>query len=149
MNLAVFVPAISRGVFVVRDWYSDYQCQLRKRIGQLLPEHADVWWRLDHDAAAADVAAAVTDHALPWLAQLSDYEALLELWRASGGASIGLGHPAAPLDIADVLLHLGRRSDARELLCEYVKQDHRPGHAEVLRDYLAERDFNELLGRPA
>ncbi|WP_346384749.1 DUF4304 domain-containing protein, partial [Nocardioides sp.] len=90
VNLGVFVPAIHRGGLTERDWYSDYHCQLRKRIGELLPEQADVWWRLDHPDAEADVAAAIRDHGLPWLARFENYAELLDLWSSGGGAAVGL-----------------------------------------------------------
>lgn len=144
VNLGVFVPAIHRAGLTPRDWYSDYHCQLRKRIGELLPEQSDVWWRLNYPDAKADVIAAIEQHGLPWLDRIQNYAELLDVWESDGGRGVGLNHPAAPLDIADVLLHLGRRPEARGLLENYVDQDHAGGHAEVLRKYLVGRDFAEL-----
>lgn len=149
VNLGVFVPAIQRGGLIEREWYSECHCQLRKRIGELLPEQSDVWWRLDHQDVEADSAAAVEEQGLPWLAQFEGYAGLLALWESSGGPGVGLDYPAAPLDIADVLLHLDRRSDARALLAEYVLRDHSGGHSEVVRDYLIDRGFPELIGNPS
>lgn len=144
VNLGVFVPAIHRGDLTERDWYSDYHCQLRKRIGELLPERSDVWWRLDHPDAEVDVAAAIHDEGLPWLSQFENHSGLLRLWNENGQTSVGLDYPAAPLDIADVLLHVGRRADAEVLLRDYVGRAHVAGHTDVVRTYLTERDFATL-----
>ncbi len=145
VNLGVFVPAIQRGGLAERDWYSDYHCQVRKRIGELLEEQADVWWRLDHPDTEADVAATIRDHGLPWLARFENYVGLLDLWGSGGGAAVGLNYPAAPLDIADVLLHLGRKSDAEAVLRDYVGKEHVVGHADVVRTYLLDRGFGDLI----
>jgi hypothetical protein len=67
------------------------------------------------------------------------------MWEEQGQSGVGLNYPAAPLDIADVLLHLGRRSAARDLLEDYVTRDHAGGHVEVLRKYLSKRDFHDLI----
>jgi len=145
VNLGVFVPAIQRGGLAERDWYSDYHCQVRKLIGELLDEQADVWWRLDRPDTEADVAATIRDHGLPWLARFENYVGLLDLWGSGGGAAVGLNYPAAPLDIADVLLHLGRKSDAEAVLRDYVGKEYVVGHADVVRTYLLDRGFGDLI----
>ena len=150
INLAVFVPAMHRMNLSSREWFSDYHCQLRKRIGELLPERADVWWRLDHRGAEADAVAAVRDTGLPWLDQFGSYDSLLQVWERGGGTAVGLNFPAAALDIADVHLSRGERDKAETLLADYVSQVHQtrqPGHLDILRKYLSERDFEDLAAQ--
>lgn len=147
VNLGVFVPALTRSGLGPRPWYSEYHCQLRARIGQLLPEHSDVWWRLDHSDAEADVLEAVREYALPWLSRLTSYRDVIDIWQTEGQAAVGLPYPAAPMDLADILMWVGRREEARDLLLEYTSREHVGGHLEVLRKYLLERDFGDIAGR--
>ena len=77
--------------------------------------------------------------------RFENYVGLLDLWGSGGGAAVGLNYPAAPLDIADVLLHLGRKSDAEAVLRDYVGKEHVVGHADVVRTYLLDRGFGDLI----
>jgi hypothetical protein len=144
VNLGVYAPAMQRSGASPSGWVNEYNCQLRMRLGQLLPEHFDVWWNLGHIDAAEDVARAIDEHGLPWLDRLGSYAAILRVYEAEGRTGLGL-HPAAPLDIADLHLALGQVAEARAVLAKYVAQKHQPGHAEYIAKYLTEWGLTDLI----
>lgn len=54
----------------------EYQCQLRTRIGSLLPDGRDLWWELESDADPGPLAATVRDlherFGRPWLERMAN-----------------------------------------------------------------------------
>lgn len=58
----------------------------RMRIGSLMPEHSDYWWRASSESeastAATQVVSALEKFGLPALEQVPSCKALLELWRS-------------------------------------------------------------------
>jgi len=58
----------------------EYDCDVRARIGQLLPTKQDKWWTvspdIDPEGLADDVFTNLVKHALPWFEHLSSYEAV-------------------------------------------------------------------------
>jgi len=144
VNLGVFVPAMSRMGAPRSDWINDYNCQLRKRLGELLPEQADVWWSLEHADAGEDVRREVSDQALPWLDRFGSYQQIVAIFETAGRDPLGM-HPAAPLDLADLYIVMGDRAKARELLVHYAAAEHAPGHAGVIVDYLRARELDDLV----
>jgi hypothetical protein len=144
VNLGVFVPAMSRIGTPKSDWINDYNCQLRKRLGELLTEQADVWWSLEHPASAEDVHREVGDHAIPWLDRFGSYQQIIEVFETEGRDPLGM-HPAAPLDVADLYTAMGKRADARDLLAHYATAEHNPGHPAVIVEYLRARGLDDLV----
>jgi hypothetical protein len=81
INLGVWLPGlIEQGSQAPAQhstrFINDYNCHLRARIGELLSEAADTWWRLSApaDQLAAIVSSVITGHALPWLARFSTWD---------------------------------------------------------------------------
>jgi hypothetical protein len=114
MNLGVSLPALHR-LMTGREppvAPTEYQCDVRARIGELIGE-GDHWWRLDastdDSAVGADIAEAWTRHGKPWL------EA-----RATLAGAAGFPHRGNTFAQAGLLLLLGRSEDARHLLEEAV-----------------------------
>lgn len=79
LNVGKYFPAIAEleGESAALEFPKEYECTLRKRIGDLMPQKADFWWQIsrasDDDALAADVKSAVERYALPWLQALDSY----------------------------------------------------------------------------
>lgn len=79
MNLGVYFPALvplNTWPEAVAERPMEYDCQLRQRIGLLLPQAPDHWWHLD---AATDLAALAEeagatwdDYGAGWLAGITD-----------------------------------------------------------------------------
>jgi len=142
VNLGVYVPAMGRMGAPKSDWINDYNCALRKRLGELLPEQADIWWSLEHPAAAVE--REITIHAIPWLDRFGNYEQIIEVFETEGRDPLGM-HPAAPLDVADLYLSMGRQEEARALLAGYAAAEHNPGHPDVIVQFLRTRGFADLV----
>jgi len=68
---------------------AERECHVRARIGSLVPERTDLWWRLstpqDRRAVAAEVHNALLEHAIPFLERFPDSKALAASWHESGG----------------------------------------------------------------
>ena len=64
----------------------------RRRLGELGPEHADLWWQADDfamaDEAARDMVSRIEAFAIPALDQLQSARDLLRLWKS--GQSPGI-----------------------------------------------------------
>lgn len=123
LDFGVFVPEMTRSGAPRSDWVNEYNCDLRRTIGQLTrgDDQGDWWWPLS-DPDAEDVArAAVVEHGLRWLDQFPDHDAVLNGFRSAGPLGIGMT-PAGPLDVAEMLDALGRHHDARVVLEKYVDE---------------------------
>jgi hypothetical protein len=151
INLGVWLPGLTEPISHVpaqhgARFINDYDCHLRARIGELLPEAVDTWWRLSApgDQLADIVSSAITGHALPWLARFSTWDDTLRqleaapadpTWFMSSPRLTAMrtrlargGHAAAERDFAD---HL----DA------WVKNPRNPVHLEVLAKIAAQHSF--------
>ncbi len=87
VNVAVWVPGLARA----RDpdiWSAHW----RQRLGHLMPEPRDRWWRIscesDALSASCQIRMAIAGYAVPALDALSSSEALVSLWQS--GRSPGL-----------------------------------------------------------
>jgi hypothetical protein len=71
---------------------SETECQVRARIGSLMPEQRDHWWSLEGDGDAAtilrEVVAAVEGYAAPYIDQYLSRNAVIFLWKS--GKSPGI-----------------------------------------------------------
>jgi hypothetical protein len=106
INLGAYADALVVEPFEPRNgqWVSEYQCQIRARIGVLLQGHdhdqravepwsgtSDLWWSLaDVDLATAAARSALRDHGLPWLNALGTEDAVIDLLRAPDAETRGL-----------------------------------------------------------
>lgn len=144
INLGVYVPSMRRTQGAKDGWINDYNCQLRYRLGELLPERRDVWWNLEHADAGRDAARAIAEHALPWLDGLRSNADIVAAYRQSGVEHLGV-NASGMLDIADLYLALNDRADAHELLSQYVRRTMIGHHVSYVATYLAERGFDDLI----
>lgn len=145
LDFGVYVPEMKRMGVPRSDWVNEYNCQLRKTIGELLGS-GDVWWSLK-DRKSPDVAqAALHFYGLPWLEQFPDKDTLLDRFYASGPLRIGMS-PAGDLDVAEMLAALGRTQEARGVLERYVEKPMLHTHAVYLADYLPSIGHGDLVAR--
>ena len=84
VNLGAWLPGVAEIGFgtqpeSARSFINEYNCQLRVRIGQLLPEPADTWWPLDtlSEQLAEIVTTALTGYGFPWLARFAHWDAIV------------------------------------------------------------------------
>lgn len=148
LDFGVYVPEMTRSGSPRSSWVNEYNCDLRRTIGQLLwgDDGGDWWWPLS-DSDAEDVArSAIVERGLPWLEQFPDHDAVLHGFRSAGPIEIGMT-PAGPLDIAQMLEALGRHDEARAVLEDYVAHPVNQGHASYLVDYLPAVGHADLVSR--
>jgi hypothetical protein len=111
VNLGVYFPAVADivGEPPARSAPSDMDCQLRQRIGGLMPAGSDHWWEVRPGSSllevADDVVSAVTTLGLPWLDAHSSLESALA---AAGTPAYWLSDVQA----AAICIALGRSAEA-------------------------------------
>ena len=78
INLGIYHPGIAAlaGRSLGAEKPKEYECIVRKRIGDLLPNKTDYWWEITPSTKAEELAkevgAAVEKLGLPWLEKCSD-----------------------------------------------------------------------------
>jgi len=145
VNLGVYVPEmVFENWQVPKGWVNETQCQLRKRLGELVTAGAsDLWWSLDEpSAASSDVADALSVHGLPWLERFLSRADLLREFRSEGRFALGMA-PRGPLEIAWLLAD-SDRATAESVVREYLREDLSPPHREWLQKILATKGFDHL-----
>jgi hypothetical protein len=127
------------------EWINEYDCQLRKRIGHLLPDPRDVWWPLDDLAFAEQIAlATLSDHGLPWLDRYPTRISILDAFRRGDRNDLGIG-PGGAVGISALLLATGERAEARITLAEYLRRrDLTPAHRRYVIEYAAGQGIDDL-----
>jgi uncharacterized protein DUF4304 len=125
---------------------NDYNCHPRARIGELLPQAADTWWRLSApaDQLAAIVSSAITGHALPWLARFSTWDDTLRQLEAApadpGGFMSSPRLTAMWMRLARGE-HAAAERDFAEYMDAWVKNPRNPVHLQVLAEIAAQHSF--------
>jgi Domain of unknown function (DUF4304) len=111
-------------------FFREGHCQVTKRIGQLFPDPADRWWRLDlPDGELAElVRKLIREYALPFFDHLGSRRALLDAWHA--------GDPAVrytpKFTIAIVHAKRGENQIAEKLLTAELDETDHPAVAESI-----------------
>ena len=148
IDVGVHVPEMTRSHVPRSAWINDYDCHLRRTVGQLITgdDRDATWWPLSEPAAEERAAAALIEHALPWLATYPHHDSILQQFNSRGPLAIGMP-PAGGLDIADMLTALGREAEARCVLEAYVREPVLPSHARYLAEYLAKIGQSDLVSR--
>jgi hypothetical protein len=146
VNFGVFVTEIHRALRgdanpnadgLPLTFVDESHCQIRARLGLLLPSQKDTWWNLNRPAEdiAADVVPLVKRYGLPFLERYGTRKAILRAWDA-GELDPWLFPPKA-LSIAIMHIHLGNLERAREIVIAYYSTINKPQHAEFTRKIAA------------
>jgi len=153
VNLGVYVPEMGdKGQQPSGKWINEYNCALRKRLGELVPPgQQDIWWSLDNrDAAADDVETELVRHGLPWLDGFGNRQSLLDRFYLFGAEAMGMP-PRARIDIA--LLHRAMGNDEladQELRLHWndVSDHGHPAHEEYFKGLLKTLDREYVMEDP-
>ena len=146
VNLGVFVPECHR-FFVgeIPSVIDEVDCEIRTRLGKLLPEPGDAWWSHTPPSAVAldEVGEALRALALPFVESLSTREAIVSAWRS--GRLTRCTYPRRGVAMAMVLAEIGDAAGAREALQEALSS------SSIHSKRLAERavEYLELGQAPA
>jgi hypothetical protein len=145
VNLGVYVPEmlVDPGL-APKGWVHEATCQLRKRLGTLLPSGLDASWSLDDPIDAADVVgSAISSVGLPWLDEFTSRDSVVEAYRTRGGDALGMA-PRAPLEIGFLLLQ-GDRPHAEAILRDYLATDLSPPHRKWTEAILISKGLSALI----
>lgn len=80
INVGISIPNLrdAWGSPLVRDHLKEYDCDMRSRIGSLLPENCDKWWDVssssDPDHLVHEVFVDISGFVLPWFNRLTTYD---------------------------------------------------------------------------
>ncbi|MBB5033889.1 DUF4304 domain-containing protein [Prosthecobacter vanneervenii] len=80
INIGISIPPMRSawGTPAVEGALKEYDCELRTRIGSLLPNKNDKWWDVtsgsDPEELMHEVSDDISDYALPWLNKLKTWE---------------------------------------------------------------------------
>jgi len=145
VNLGVFVPEMVIGErSAPGGWVNEHDCQLRKRLGELLASATERWWSLDDPvAAAATMAPALAADGLRWLDRFSTRSDLVREYLAEGGIALGMT-ARGPVEIAWLLAESDRHR-AESLLRDYLLGDLQLSHRRWLEELLRANGFASLL----
>ena len=151
INLGVWLPGLTKPGSRAPAQHSthfinDYNCHLRARIGELLPEAADTWWRLSApaDQLAAIVSSAITGHALPWLARFSTWDDTLRQLEAAPADPNWFMSPPRLTAMRMWLArgeHAAAERDFAEHMDAWMKNPRTPSHLEFLAEIAAQHSF--------
>ena len=147
IDFGVYIPEMTRTQTPRSAWINEYDCHLRRTVGDLMPgREGGFWWKLDDPRAGAEAGQALAQFGLRWLDSFPNRAAVLEEFEAVGPLPLGLS-PAGGLDIADLYRAIGRTADERRTLEHYVSRPVLRNHAPYLADYLAARGHQDLASR--
>ena len=82
VNLGISIETFGKvwGYPILKGPLKEYKCDLRSRIGRLLPHQCNKWWEVttesSSDHLAEEVLTDIRNHAFPWFEKLSNYAAL-------------------------------------------------------------------------
>jgi hypothetical protein len=146
LDFGVHVPEMTRTHTPRSSWINDYDCHLRRTIGQLIsrPYAPDSWWKLDDPEASANADTALRSAGLPWLDSFPDANSILDSFDEFGPIPLGLG-PAGSLDIADLYRARGDEERERRVLIEYVSHPVLQSHIRYLTTYLDRHGHQDLV----
>jgi hypothetical protein len=139
VNLGIFVEEL-HGYFSREPrpkFVGEYYCEIRRRLGEMMPGEGEYWWSLDANpvAVAADVRRALEDHGLPFLESLTSRDVIIRAWYRTGD-SIGFP-PRGALAIALLHWERGEKEVAEKLVRTYLGSELAPAHRDYVKDLVA------------
>jgi hypothetical protein len=148
LDFGVHIPEMDRFHKPRGPWINDYDCNLRRSIGQLIEgdDAPDRWWPLREAQVADRAEDALRRYGLPWLDSFPDASVVLDAFDQIGPLPMGMS-PAGGLDIADLCRSRGESQRERLVLESYVAKPVLASHRETLVNYLIKHNLDDLVAR--
>jgi hypothetical protein len=123
---------------------TDAHCAIRTRLGNIALGE-DTWWNLASldDDGIDDLLALILHVGIPFLERFKTRALIVSDWIAFNERERRLSN-VARLDVAMILLKLGDRTAAGQLLQEQIKQTDLPHHAAYVRELAARLGLGDL-----
>lgn len=135
VNVGVFVPELAEEWWKAQKnpmaFIKEYDCQFRTRLSPLMKAAADLWWDLgsNDEAVAEEIISNLRVYALPFLDEFATREQIVK-----GCPLFNAKSTRHYLDVALILVGLGRQAEAQEAFLRHVqKSAHNPGHLHYLK----------------
>jgi Domain of unknown function (DUF4304) len=132
VNVGVYVPEVAEctgngdaGAFI-----REHDCCVRARLGQLGPEHADLWWDLQRLAETSfEIWLRLQRDAMPFFARFESRDAILSEWIHVAKSPYS-NRPR--IECAIILLKRGRTADAHALLVAQAREAQADSHKQYV-----------------
>jgi len=124
-----------------KDFYQDYDCQIRIRLTHLTIKQ-DFWWSISNNAekSAQEIIQGLKSHGIQWLDTFESREKIIKNW----GKMADSNSPRAKLDVALIVLQTDPEKGRYLMQDYYDKIEIRNGHKEYVKG-LADRLGVELI----
>jgi len=126
VNLGVYIPEIYRLLWNkdVPKFVDHGDCEIEKRIGELVPPYKSLWWDLNKNTKRLSKKAltVIVKYGLPYLNQFNSHNDIIQEWYEQGEET-GLP-PRAGLSISILLFNNGDHEQARNLLLQEYSRNY-------------------------
>jgi len=148
VNVGVYVPELATFAPPAagkQPFVHEYDCWIRERLGNLGPEHVDIWWDLEspHEQAA-EVFHRIERYAFPFLAQFETRDAILNRWMHENSNISPFDRNRQRMACAIILAIQGRRDEAKSILSALQREDTRRPPTMRFRDISKQLGLGEL-----
>jgi hypothetical protein len=145
VNLGVYVPEVDEYTFPgggERSFVHEYDCCIRTRLGDVGPEHSDLWWDLeagrDH---AAELLQRFERDALPFFAQFETRDAIL----AQLSKEAAIPFTGRPRIVRAIIMAIrGQRAEARAFLAAQAREHSNHPHSAMVHALANKLGLGEL-----
>ena len=119
------------------DFLNEYDCDIRERLGQILGERKDVWWKLpaNPNKLATRIGDTLLHQGAAWLDSRATRERILQIWEKDGLAALP---STTALPLVMILRHLDRSAQAEQALRSYYDTITVAAHQQYVHDLAEE-----------
>jgi hypothetical protein len=142
VNIGIFIPPVYK-LDIGKDvpkFISELHCQIRQRIGHLLPIQRDCWWTLKAkpQIIATDMRNHFNKFVFPFLERFSSEDAIMSEWEKNKNFQFATCTPAPKVMLAFILFSQGKCSHAHLILHEEYTESKMPEYAQRIKNIAAQ-----------
>ncbi len=125
INIGVYIEEVHNLLckWKVTNFISEPDCEIRKRIGELIDKGHDLWWDLNYEESVigTDIKVKIEKFIIPFLARFSSTDQIIREWEIHGN---GIGFPPrGRLSIAILFFYRGDKNIARDLIMQEYNEN--------------------------